>query len=142
MLLVIALSACAEASIIIFSFYWAPWIASAFSPAEGGDVAEETSTLGGVLDTSASADASGEVAATRFLAAGTVEAVAIPYILIYSTLMMSAMLGEYLLCPGRPHFSTARLACILHLFTLLRMCSITSFKWYYLMAESLTNHHC
>lgn len=94
MLMVIALSACAEASIIIFSFYWAPWIASAFSPAESGEVVVETTPLGGVLDTSESAGASEDAAGTRFLAAGTVEAVAIPYILIYSTLMMSAMLGQ------------------------------------------------
>jgi MFS family permease len=56
MLFVVLISVCSEASIIIFSFYWAPWLEISYS--------NITSTL--------------------------------PYILIYSTLMMSSMLGNYL----------------------------------------------
>lgn len=56
MLLVVFISTCSEASIIIFSYYWAPWIELSY--------VNVTSTF--------------------------------PFVLIYSTLMMSSMLGNYL----------------------------------------------
>ena len=115
MLLSIALSACAESSILIFTFYWAPLIASVCSSlqtTEGlqdGPAPPLFKPQEGSLDPSGgglTATSDAGVAARALLGEVPTDMVALhgaelPYILIYSTLMLGAMLGGCLQCMMR-----------------------------------------
>ena len=102
--LVVGLSTCAEAAILVFSFYWAPWIAgtftsSALASAAPVSVLVDTSAGTSTEPVSGSGVAAGADGSTAEELAGAetthlmAAASTVPFILIYSTLMMSAMLG-------------------------------------------------
>ena len=107
-----ALSACAESAVVIFTFYWAPWIASACSSMQtsggledGGPALPLSETLDTSVDPSGGGLALGDASAAGGVARALLgeapddmhflHGAELPYILIYSTLMMSAMLGRW-----------------------------------------------
>jgi hypothetical protein len=97
--LVIVLSACMEATILIFSFYWAPWLSQIY--------------LSSFPSVTATATAEGTISASRYLSevnttvspltedlpgpsALLLPVSPLPLVLIYSSLMTMAMIGHYL----------------------------------------------
>jgi len=113
--LVVGLSTCAEAAILVFSFYWAPWIAgtftsSALASAAPVSVLVDTSAGTSTEPVSGSGVAAGADGSTAEELAGAetthlmAAASTVPFILIYSTLMMSAMLGNYLYTLANPRY--------------------------------------
>ena len=115
MSLVVALSVVSEASILIFTFYWAPLLSSVFANSIQAPIITAAvsapvtfsappvaSATAAVVATAVSSDPSSVVSvATRYLLesvqTNVVTSTPIPFMLIYATFMMSTMLGRYLL---------------------------------------------
>jgi hypothetical protein len=148
MSLVVGLSVVSEASILIFTFYWAPFLSAVFAQsmqasapfgaASAPDPSLAFSTLPAAAATAVpeAADESGGVvagvasSAARYLAeslvtastaegtAATATATPIPYMLIYATFMMSTMLGKQ--DTDRLHSMYTKLDCRLTCWTYMQ----------------------
>lgn len=99
MTLVVGLSVMTEASILIFTFYWAPLLTTAFS--NSIDMSATSRPAPSVLvfpDSVAITNDASSIAtsATRYLQGSMTSAAAIPFVLIYATFVMSTMLGNYI----------------------------------------------
>jgi len=107
MSLVVSLSVMSEASILIFTFYWAPLLSTVFADSIQLSTAATVASSGPpivnlISGATPAAVSTGVVSsATRYLLAtvqgsSVVASTPIPFVLIYATFTMSTMLGNYI----------------------------------------------
>jgi hypothetical protein len=117
--LVIALSSCVEATILVFSFYWAPWFAGLSASAATGADPVSSSSIPRLLEemnTPASA-----LPETLSLVPSPDTVSPLPLVLIYSSLMTVAMVGHYLHTLALPVFGND------HIFLLLLFIALVGY---------------
>lgn len=98
MLLLLSLSAFAEASILIVSFYWAPWISLAYSSSPDlGNTHDSLPMLPETVINQSEDNSSEQVVLSKTDQDSTPLNINLPYVFIYSSLMLGTMIGNWTL---------------------------------------------